>query len=169
MQSHPPKDAFLASMSHELRTPLNAIIGFTGTLLMGLSGPLNEAQTHQLRLVETSGQHLLSLINELLDLAKVESGRVELAPHVIDCRPVLEEAVRSMRPVAEHKGLALHIDLPTDECLVTADRRALGQILTNLVHNAIRFSDTGSVHIGLTPPGDLRIAVDSRPGGAGPE
>jgi signal transduction histidine kinase len=65
-------------MSHELRTPLNAIIGFTGTLLMGLPGPLNEEQAHQLRLVETSGQHLLSLINGLLDLAKTESGTVEI-------------------------------------------------------------------------------------------
>jgi protein-histidine pros-kinase len=148
------KDAFLASMSHELRTPLNAIIGFTGTLLMGLPGPLNEAQAHQLRLVETSGQHLLSLINDLLDLAKIESGKVEISPHTIDCRSVLEEVVQSMRPAAEQKGLALHLDLPAAECLVTADRRALGQILVKLVHNAIKLTDVGSIHIGLRPPGD---------------
>ncbi|GIJ54542.1 sensor histidine kinase [Virgisporangium aurantiacum] len=146
------KDAFLASMSHELRTPLNAIIGFTGTLLMGLPGPLNEAQERQLRLVETSGQHLLSLINDLLDLAKIESGKVEISPQTIDCRSVLEEVVQSMRPMAEQKGITLEADVPATGCLVTADRRALGQILINLVHNAIKFTDSGGVRIGLTPP-----------------
>ena len=162
------KDAFLASMSHELRTPLNAIIGFTGTLLMRLPGPLNEAQERQLRLVETSGQHLLSLINDLLDLAKIESGKVEISPQTIDCRSVLEEVVQSMRPMAEQKGITLDAEVPATGCLVTADRRALGQILINLVHNAIKFTDSGGVRIGLTPPDhDLPWSVavaDTGPG-----
>ena len=162
------KDAFLASMSHELRTPLNAIIGFTGTLLMGLPGPLNDEQSHQLRLVETSGQHLLSLINDLLDLAKIESGKVEITPVEIDCCVVVRETVQSMRPLAEQKGLTLVVDLPDRICLVVADRRALGQILINLVHNAIKFTDSGGVQIELVPSTDdgawsLRVS-DTGPG-----
>jgi protein-histidine pros-kinase len=143
------KDAFLASMSHELRTPLNAIIGFTGTLLMGLPGPLNPEQTHQLQLVETSGQHLLSLINDLLDLAKIESGKVEITPETIDYHSVVLEVVQSMRPLAEQRGLSLTAHLPDEECLGVADRRALGQILINLVHNAIKFTPEGEVRIEL--------------------
>src|SRR5947209_7957365 len=79
------KDRFLASMSHELRTPLNAIIGFTGTLLMRLPGPLTDDQTHQLKTVQRSARHLLSLINDLLDLAKIESGNVELQTQRVEC------------------------------------------------------------------------------------
>jgi PAS domain S-box-containing protein len=146
------KDAFLASMSHELRTPLNAIIGFTGTLLMGLPGPLNAAQTRQLELVETSSQHLLSLINDLLDLAKIESGKVEISPEPIDCGSVVHDVAQSMRPLAEQKGIALTTELPTEPTAVVADRRAIGQILINLVHNAIKFTAEGEVRISLTRP-----------------
>ncbi|HZM75692.1 MAG TPA: PAS domain S-box protein [Candidatus Limnocylindrales bacterium] len=143
------KDAFLASMSHELRTPLNAIIGFTGTLLMGLPGPLNPEQTHQLQLVENSGQHLLSLINDLLDLAKIESGKVEITPETIDYHSVVRDVVQSMRPLAEQRGIKLTADMPGGECYGVADRRALGQILINLVHNAIKFTGEGEVRIAL--------------------
>ena len=143
------KDAFLASMSHELRTPLNAIIGFTGTLLMGLPGPLNPEQAHQLQLVETSGQHLLSLINDLLDLAKIESGKVEITPETIDYHSVVRDVVQSMRPLAEQRGITLTARLPDEPCHGIADRRALGQILINLVHNAIKFTTEGEVCIEL--------------------
>jgi protein-histidine pros-kinase len=159
------KDAFLASMSHELRTPLNAIIGFTGTLLMGLPGPLNDAQTHQLQLVETSSQHLLSLINDLLDLAKIESGKVEIAPELIDCCEVVREVALSMRPLAEQRGIVLVTDLPPGPCQALADRRALGQILINLVHNAIKFTGDGAVRIRLTGGERPTLAVsDTGPG-----
>ncbi len=149
-KEHLAKIAFLASMSHELRTPLNAIIGFTGTLLMGMPGPLNEAQIHQLRLVETSGRHLLSLVNDLLDLAKIESGKVEVTLEPVDCHGVVEEVAASMRPLAEQRGITLTTLLPDEPCLAIADRRALGQILLNLVHNAIKFTTDGEVRITLT-------------------
>ncbi|HYY89811.1 MAG TPA: PAS domain S-box protein, partial [Chloroflexota bacterium] len=113
------KDRFLASMSHELRTPLNAIIGFTGTLLMKLPGPLNNEQERQLEMVQTSGKHLLSIINDLLDLAKIESGKVQLALEPVDCRSVVEEVVRSLRSLAEDKGLAMEEDLPERRVTVT--------------------------------------------------
>ena len=98
------KDRFLASMSHELRTPLNAIIGFTGTLLMKLPGPLLPDQEKHLRTVQTSAKHLLSLINDLLDLAKIESGKVEINLEPVGCRSVIEEVAAALKPAAEARA-----------------------------------------------------------------
>jgi PAS domain S-box-containing protein len=140
------KDHFLASMSHELRTPLNAIIGFTGTLLMKLPGPLNADQEKQLRTVQTGARHLLALINDLLDLAKVESGKVELKLIPTDCKEVIEEVGTSLRPQAEAKGLEFTVTVPRVLTLRT-DRRTLSQIVINLVNNAIKFTERGSVRL----------------------
>ena len=157
------KDNFLASMSHELRTPLNAIIGFTGTMLMRLPGPLNAEQEHQLTLVQSSGKHLLSIINDLLDLAKIESGRVQIALEPVNCRRVVDEVVQSLRPLAEEKGLVLRVEPFEDPATATADRRALGQILINLVNNAIKFTPAGEVSLAVLPAADgqgpMRITV----------
>jgi protein-histidine pros-kinase len=139
------KDRFLASMSHELRTPLNAILGFTGTLLMKLPGPLTSDQERQLRTVQASGQHLLSLINDLLDLAKIESGKVELNLESISCQVVVQEVATALRPLAEAKGLAFEAAVSPPDLAVRADRRALSQILLNLVNNAIKFTEQGRV------------------------
>jgi PAS domain S-box-containing protein len=162
------KDNFLSSMSHELRTPLNAIIGFTGTMLMKLPGPLNVEQEHQLGLVQTSGRHLLSIINDLLDLAKIESGRVQIALEPVDCLQVIEEVVQSLQPLAEAKALTLRIETFDGSTIAIADRRALGQILINLVNNAIKFSDVGEVCLSLIPAvggSPVRITVrDNGPG-----
>ena len=141
------KDRFLASMSHELRTPLNAIIGFTGTLLMKLPGPLTADQDKQLRTVQASARHLLSLINDLLDLAKIESGRVELHLETVECRSVVDEIATALRPSAEAKGLAFDVGVTPTDLKVRADRRALSQILLNLTNNAIKFTETGHVHL----------------------
>ncbi len=151
------KDHFLATMSHELRTPLNAIIGFTGTLLMRLPGPLTMDQEKQLRTVQNSARHLLSLINDLLDLAKIESGKVELNPEPVACRGVVQEVATALRPLAEGKGLRFEASTPPDEVIVRADRRALCQILLNLVNNAIKFTEAGGVTLEL-----LRREVDGR-------
>ncbi|HEX8347077.1 MAG TPA: PAS domain S-box protein [Actinoplanes sp.] len=164
------KDNFLASMSHELRTPLNAIIGFTGTMLMKLPGPLNADQEYQLGLVQASGKHLLSIINDLLDLAKIESGRVQLSPEPVDCVRGIEEVVQSLQPLAVERGLRLVVDAPPagPHTTATTDRRALGQILINLVNNAIKFTGQGEIRVSLVPAdGDvpLHIAVsDNGPG-----
>ncbi|MDQ6777123.1 MAG: PAS domain S-box protein [Actinomycetota bacterium] len=145
------KDRFLASMSHELRTPLNAILGFTGILLMGLPGPLNDEQTKQLRTVESGGKHLLSLINDLLDLAKIESGKVELSFEPIDCHEMLEEVAGGLRPLAAEKGVEITVAVgPYGRVMVRSDRRALSQILINLTNNAIKFTDRGSVRLQLS-------------------
>nr|WP_145545441.1 PAS domain S-box protein [Variovorax boronicumulans] len=143
------KDRFLASMSHELRTPLNAIIGFTGTLLMRLPGPLTGDQEKQLRTVQGSARHLLALINDLLDVAKIEAGKIELHPEPVDGRTVLEEVAAALRPQAELKGLAFALDLPAQVRMLHTDRRALSQIVINLTSNAIKFTQTGAVRLSL--------------------
>jgi protein-histidine pros-kinase len=154
------KDRFLASMSHELRTPLNAIIGFTGTLLMRLPGPLTGDQEHQLQTVRTSARHLLSLINDLLDLAKIESGKVEISTEPVACQGVVHEVVTTLRPLAEAKRLIFEVSMPPDDLVVHADRRALSQILLNLMNNAIKFTDTGLVRLELGPgPEDQSIEI----------
>ena len=143
------KDRFLASMSHELRTPLNAIIGFTGTLLMKLPGPLTPDQEKQLRTVQTSGRHLLALINDLLDVAKIEAGKVDLRVEAVDCKAVVEEVAASLRPQAEAKGLRFDVRSAEPTVVVHADRRAVSQILINLTSNAIKFTERGSVRVTL--------------------
>jgi PAS domain S-box-containing protein len=144
------KDRFLASMSHELRTPLNAVLGFTGTILMGLSGPLTDEQTKQLETVRANGKHLLSIINDLLDLGKIESGNIDLNFELVDCRALVDEVVSGLRPLADEKGIDLQSGVPDHAVFVDTDRRALSQILINLANNAIKFTDEGSVLVELS-------------------
>ena len=143
------KDRFLASMSHELRTPLNAIIGFTGTLLMKLPGPLNAEQEKQLRIVQTGARHLLSLINDLLDVAKLSANKVTLNLEPVDCKTLIEEVSATLELEARRKGLAFAVHTPPDDVLLLTDRRALSQILINLVGNAIKFTQQGRVDVVL--------------------
>lgn len=143
------KERFLASMSHELRTPLNAIIGFTGTLLMRLPGPLNDDQDKQLRTVQSSARHLLSLINDLLDFAKIGSGKVELHREPVNGRAVVEELVMHFRPQAKSKGLVLNFRATSLALMLRTDRRALQQILTNLMNNALKSTERGEISIAL--------------------
>jgi protein-histidine pros-kinase len=159
------KDRFLATMSHELRTPLNAIIGFTGTLLMKLPGSLNAEQEKQLAIVLSSGKHLLSLINDLLDLAKIEAGKVELRLEPTVCQEVVEEVAATLRPQAVEKGLAFNLRMPPEPVVIDTDRRALSQILLNLANNAIKFTPSGTVTVGLERVGTaagaaVRFAVE---------
>ena len=156
-QANQAKDRFLASMSHELRTPLNAVIGFTGTLLMQLPGPINAEQEKQLRTVQSSARHLLSLINDLLDLTKIASGKVELHPEPVNCRAVIEELALVFRPQARQKGLVLQFRAPPEVVTLRTDRRALQQILMNLMNNAIKFTDSGEVNVVLE-----RAFIDGR-------
>src|SRR5260370_19157058 len=132
-------------MSNGLRTPLNAILGFTGTLIMKLPGPLTADQEKQLRTVQGSARHLLSLINDLLDLAKIESGRVELNLESVECQDVVQEVAAALRPSADAKGLAFEATVARPDLTVRADRRALSQILLNLTNNAIKFTEKGTV------------------------
>ena len=143
------KSAFIANMSHELRTPLNAIIGFTGALLMKLPGPLTVDQDKQLNIIRTSARHLLSLINDILDVAKIEAGKVTLALEQVHCSELLMQTADTLRPLAVQKGLALSVELPSDAVVLDTDKRALTQIVINLLNNAIKFTDTGSIKVSL--------------------
>ena len=141
------KDNFLANMSHELRTPLNAIIGFAGTLLMRLPGPLTSDQEKQLKTLQASARHLLALINDLLDVARIEAGKIELHFELVDCRSVIQEVVAALSPEAIRKELEFQAILPAIDLVVRTDRRALSQIVLNLANNALKFTDRGSVCI----------------------
>ena len=152
------KSEFLASMSHELRTPLHAILGFTDMLMRGLPGPLNPVQQRQLGNVQTSARHLLSLINDLLDVARIESGKTQLHIAEIDAGPVLAEAVEVLRQAAAGKGVELDLRLPPTPVLLLADRRALYQIVINLLGNAIKFTERGWVRIEVATDAD-RVAL----------
>ena len=149
------KSAFIANMSHELRTPLNAIIGFTGALLMKLPGPLTPEQDKQLNTIRTSARHLLSLINDILDVAKIEAGKVTLELETVQCQDIVKDVVDTLRPLAVQKNLALEMDLANPAIVLETDRRALTQILLNLGNNAIKFTETGTVRVRLAEkPGE---------------
>ncbi len=141
------KSSFLATMSHELRTPLNSIIGFTGILLMGLVGPLSQEQDKQLNMIQDSARHLLELINDVLDISKIEAGQIELAREPFDMRTTIQKSVEKIMPLAEKKGLALTAVIAPSVGQITGDRRRVEQILINLLNNAVKFTEQGQVRI----------------------
>lgn len=141
------KSAFLATMSHELRTPLNSIIGFTGILLQELAGPLNDEQRKQLGMVRDSGRHLLALINDVLDISKIEAGRVDVVCEPFDVCEAVQHVTNNVRPLAHKKGIAVECRVDPSLGLLNSDRRRVEQILLNLLGNAVKFTEHGEVCI----------------------
>jgi PAS domain S-box-containing protein len=139
------KSAFLATMSHELRTPLNSILGFTGIVLKGLAGPLNEEQTKQLGMVQGSARHLLALINDVLDISKIEAGQLEVRCAPFDLHASIAHVTGSVLPFVEKKGLTLRVVEPDALPTMLSDQRRCEQILLNLLNNAIKFTVQGGV------------------------
>jgi signal transduction histidine kinase len=137
------KSEFLANMSHELRTPLNAIIGFSEVLLERLFGDLNEKQDDYLKDIHSSGRHLLNLINDILDLSKVEAGRMELDVSTFDLPTAIANAMTLIRERAQHHGIAMAQDVAPELGDVVADERKFKQILLNLLSNAVKFTPDG--------------------------
>lgn len=164
------KSAFLATMSHELRTPLNSIIGFTGILLQQLAGPLNPEQNKQLGMVRDSARHLLALINDVLDISKIEAGELELANEPFSVSEAVNRVVNLMRPLAERKGLALVLDSDDSLPVQRGDQRRFEQVLINLVNNAVKFTESGGVTLSVHVDGNqLVIAVADTGIGIKPE
>jgi PAS domain S-box-containing protein len=141
------KDHFLANMSHELRTPLTVILGFARTLKMKAAGKLNPMQEKQVAKIETNADHLLALLNELLDLAKIESGDAEISLEPVDLPAILKDVATSMQPAAKNKGLDLSVQTPRRLQLARSSGRIIRQILENLISNSIKYTDEGSVRV----------------------
>lgn len=151
------KDEFLASMSHELRTPLNAILGAAESLIEGIQGPVSDAQEQSLRIVETSGRHLLALINDVLDVARVGAGELALHLEPVFGQAVARASLNIVSGAAHKQGVSLTlVDSGEDPCTLMADERRLKQILVNLLGNAIKFTEPG---------GSVRLEIVSDPVG----
>jgi PAS domain S-box-containing protein len=146
------KDEFLANMSHELRTPLNGILGMSEILLEGLRGPLNERQQKLVHAIEDSGNHLLSLINDVLDLSKIEAGQLEIHPEMISLNKACMDSLAFVRESAMKKGLVIDFQSDPAATTILADERHLKQILINLLNNAIKFTSS---------PGKVILAVQA--------
>jgi signal transduction histidine kinase len=147
------KSDFLANMSHELRTPLNAIIGFSEVLLEKMFGEVNDKQLDYLQDIHSSGKHLLSLINDILDLSKIEAGRMELDVADFDLRSALENAITLVKERAQRHGIALGLDVDPSLGNFRGDERKFKQILLNLLSNAVKFTPEGG-----------KVDVVARPG-----
>ncbi len=161
------KSTFLANMSHELRTPLNSIIGFSTMLFSGIVGPLSEEQTTQIGMINASGKHLLSVIESILDISRIEAGRVEVRVEEFDPATVLDDAADILRPLAAEKGLELHVHSVGAPSRIRSDPGKVRQILLNLGGNAVKFTGAGAVGLSVAPgPGDTVIFTvrDTGPG-----
>lgn len=141
------KSEFLTSMSHELRTPLNSIIGFADVLLQGIDGELNDIAMNDIQLIHNSGKHLLALINDILDLAKIESGKMELVRDAVDIKEVINAVLATSGSLVKDKPVQIIVDVPEMLPPVYADKLRLNQILLNLVSNAAKFTHEGTITI----------------------
>ena len=167
------KDEFLASMSHELRTPLTGILGLSEALQMGTYGTLEEKQVNALSNIESSGQHLLALINDILDVSKIEAGRLDLQPELCALDTLCQNSLQMVRGMAHHKNLQLQYSIQPQNLVCSADPRRLKQVLVNLLSNAVKFTPEGG-RVGLEVTGDapggwVRLAVWDEGIGISPE
>jgi signal transduction histidine kinase len=165
------KSEFLANMSHELRTPLNAIIGFSEVLSEGMFGDINAKQTEYLRDILESGRHLLSLINDILDLSKIEAGRMELELAVFDLPQALEDALILVRERATRRAIALHKAVDPQLGAIRADERKVKQVVLNLLSNALKFTpEGGRIEVRAVPTdGAVEVSVEDTGIGIAPE
>jgi signal transduction histidine kinase len=161
----------MANMSHELRTPLNAIIGFSEVLNERMFGELNEKQEEYLKDIHASGQHLLSLINDILDLSKIEAGRMELELTEFDLPAAVDSAVTLVRERASRKGLAVRIAVGEQVGMMRGDERKIRQVLLNLLSNAIKFTpEGGRIEVGAAVDnGAVEVSVRDTGVGIAPE
>lgn len=165
------KSQFLANMSHELRTPLNSIIGFSRVILKGIDGPVSEQQQQDLTAIYNSGQHLLGLINDILDLSKIEAGKMDISLEEMNIADTINGVMSTAAGLVKDKAVKLKQDIPSTLPTIRGDPMRIRQILINLISNAAKFTDEGSItvsakpHIGPTGLSELLISViDTGPG-----
>ena len=165
------KSAFLANMSHELRTPLNAVIGFSDVLIQRMFGEINAKQEEYLRDILTSGRHLLSLVNDILDLSKVEAGKMELQRSTFAIKEVVDSGAMLLRERAMRQGVALNVRVEPDLPQIDADERKVKQVLFNLLSNAVKFTPSGgSIDVDAHRlDGEVRVSVHDTGVGIAPE
>ena len=166
------KSSFLANMSHELRTPLNSVIGFTDVMLEGLDGPLTDDMETDLKIIQSNGHHLLNLINEILDMAKIEAGRMELDLQQLNLHDMLSDVVAIASPLAREKDLGLSLNAlgDRDEFEIEGDNKRIKQVLLNLTSNAIKFTTNGQVNLELERLDDIvQIRVQDTGAGIPPD
>ena len=162
------KSGFLANMSHELRTPLNSILGFSDVMLEELDGPLTPNMSTDLGLIQKNGQHLLHLINDVLDMAKIEAGRMNLDPERFRIHEVIDEVTSITSTLASEKHLALYVEPDSDQTVeIYADRTRLRQVMINLVNNGIKFTEKGHIAICVSKKDDATILVTVKDTGIG--
>ena len=161
------KSQFLANMSHEFRTPLNAMLGYTSMLLQGVGGPLDQSVKRQLGRVESNGRHLLTIINEILDISRIEAGRMPLQISKFKVPDLVAEVRSELEPIIVRSKLTLNIDLAKDLRAITTDRQKVKQILLNLLSNALKFTHDGRVTISARRLADRTIALSVADTGIG--
>lgn len=162
------KSAFLANMSHELRTPLNSILGFSDVILEGIDGPLTEYMENDVKLIQKNGQHLLHLINDVLDMAKIESGRMNLHPETFTLQNIFDEVIGLTSSLAKEKSLALFVEPDSDaELQIYADAIRMRQVMINLVNNAIKFTEKGEITLRVDRKEGDKILIRVRDTGLG--
>lgn len=156
------RGAFLATMSHELRTPLNAVIGFADALRQPFFGDLNEKQRDYVESIHDSGLHLLSLINDVLDISKIDAGKLELCDDPVDLVAVVAECIKLVSGHSHDAGVTLVVDSPTEAPMIRGDLRRLKQVVLNLLSNAIKFTPRGgtvTTRVELEPEGGVTVSV----------
>ena len=162
------KSQFLANMAHELRTPLNAINGFSEIILKEMFGPMPERYKGYVEFIQQGGGHLLSLINDILDLSKIEAGKMDVHVEAVPTEQVAYQAMESLRKAAEERKLTLRPDIAADCPILHADPRAVRQILLNLMSNAVKFTPHfGTITLSVRRAGDTGISIEVADTGIG--
>jgi K+-sensing histidine kinase KdpD/DNA-binding response OmpR family regulator len=165
------KSQFLANMSHELRTPLNSVIGFSRVILKGIDGPINDVQKQDIGSIYSSGMHLLNMINEILDMSKIDAGKMELQTEASNISDVINSTISSAMGLVKDKSINIVQKVAPDLPLVKMDQIRIGQVLTNLIANAVKFTEKGSIVVGAdlssSPEGKPEIMVTVTDSGIG--
>jgi PAS domain S-box-containing protein len=162
------KSQFLANMSHEFRTPLNAILGYTHMLLNGVTGPISEPQRKSLTRIDSNSQHLLALINDILDITRIEAGRMPLNVSTFNIPVLVEEVMSELEPIIKRSNLSVRAIMPKNLPGLKSDRQKVKQIVLNLLSNALKFTPSGSVTISASYDGkDRTVGISVRDTGVG--